>query len=95
MKKINIGGFDAIDLGPTNKSCGMHEVVVLNTPKFRYALGSIPDVYVDPRKQSTKNNLFLLMGTREQYIALTGGMEETPWFITKKGSLTKKFTYKK
>ena len=91
MKKINIGGFNAVDLGSTNKSCGMHEVVVLNTPKFRYALGSIPDVYVDPRKKATKNNLFLLMGTREQYIALTGGMKETPWFITKGGRLTKKF----
>lgn len=95
MKKINIGGFDAINMGPTEDSCGMDIVVVLNTPKFRHALGNIPDVYVDPRKKATKNNLFLLMGTREQYIALTGGMKETPWFITKKGSLTKKFTYKK
>ena len=86
MKKINIGGFDAV---------GMHIVVVLNTPKFRYALGSIPDVYVDPRKRPTKNNLFLLMGTREQYVELTQGMQETPWFITKGGHLTKKFTYKK
>ena len=95
MKKINIGGFDAVDLGENKNSCGMHIVVVLNTPKFRYALGSIPNVYVDPRRKATKNNLFLLMGTREQYIALTGGMQETPWFITKRGSLTKKFTYKR
>ena len=95
MKKINIGGFDAVSLGASPGSCGMEEVVILNTPKFRTVLGNIPDVYIDPRKESTKNNLFLLMGTREQYIALTGGMQETPWFITKKGSLTKKFTYKK
>lgn len=95
MKKINIGGFNAADLGENRNSCGMRIVVVLNTPKFRYALGSIPDVYVDPRKKATKNNLFLLMGTREQYIKLTQGMQETPWFITKNGTLTKKFTYKK
>ena len=40
-------------------------------------------------EKATKNNLFLLMGTREQYIALTGGMQETPWFITKKGGVNK------
>ena len=29
MKKINIGGFDAVDLGENKNSCGMHIVVVL------------------------------------------------------------------
>ena len=95
MKRINIGGFNAIDLGENRNSCGMHIVVALNTPKFRYALGSIPNVYVDPRKKATKNNIFLLMGTREQYIELTQKMQETPWFITKSGTLTKRFTYKR
>ena len=92
MKRINIGGFNAVDLGENKNSCGMRIVVVLNTPKFRYALGSIPDVYVDPRKKATKNNIFLLMGTREQYIELTQGMQEAPWFINKSGTLIKRFT---
>lgn len=90
MEKINIGGFDAVSLGTSPGSCGMKEVVILNTPKFRTVLGDIPDVYIDPRKKPTKNNLFLLMGTREQYIQLTGGMKESPWFV-KNGRYKKYF----
>lgn len=93
MKPIKIGGFHAINHGPSKNSCNMQEVSISNTKEVRNVLSTLQYVYLDPRKKPTKNKIFLLIGTKTQYIKLSATLTERPWFIKPNGDMYKNYRY--